>query len=161
MTNWGKWIWGTLAALALSITTHAASPPKPSSKAAPVATPVTRESPMAAAKHLIFPMSKGSLIEVESYIAETNFYEIKDVVYYGQGPWYTTPEQLVRAVHALNLERVTRQPLSIVNNQYTTDEVMMLAAGPGRPRALRPTSKPGAAVKKPVGKATPPAVKMK
>ena len=154
------WIWTTLVAFTLSLGTHAAAPAKTSAKAAPPTKTVTRESPMAAAKHLIFPMSKGSLIEVEDYIAETNFYEIKDVVYYGQGPWYTTPEQLARAVHALSLDRITRQPLSVVNNQYTTDEVMMLAAGPGRPRALRPKPKPKATTKKPVGK-TPPSVKKK
>ncbi len=99
---------------------------------------------------LIFPMSANTLIEVEAYDAQTKFYQIKDVVLYGQGPWYTTAVQLAKAVHALNLARITRSPTSVVLNQYTTDEVMMVAAGPGKPPAVRPK-----AVKKSAPKAKP------
>jgi hypothetical protein len=96
---------------------------------------------------LIFPMSANTLIEVEAYDAQTKFYQIKDVVLYGQGPWHTTAAQLAKAVHALNLARITRSPTSIVLNQYTTDEIMMVAAGPGKPPAVRPKPAPRAVPK--------------
>ncbi|HMN67502.1 MAG TPA: hypothetical protein PKC28_03090 [Bdellovibrionales bacterium] len=72
------------------------------------------------------PMDANTLVEIEAYLQKENVFEITEVENPGQGRWYATAENLVKAVPALKLDRVKKDPNSIVKNQYKTDNVMMI-----------------------------------
>lgn len=85
-----------------------------------------------------------TLIEVQSYDAKSDTYEIVVPGYQGQGPIITTPEDLVKAIPTLSLKRVEADPSSVVKNQYTIDKklvYLMPEAVAKRKAKLSPDSK--------------------
>lgn len=78
------------------------------------------------AKQKPFPMSASAVIEVDLWDPATQTYELTLLEAPGQGPLIATPEEMARTIKALNLDKIKRNPTSIVKNQYKTDKVMML-----------------------------------
>lgn len=75
------------------------------------------------------PMHKSQvLIEVGSYQESSNTYEIIDVKLRGQGPFYATMDDLVKSVPSLKMDRLKKNPQSIVSNQYQIDVPLRLLA---------------------------------
>jgi hypothetical protein len=73
-----------------------------------------------------FPMKSKEMVEVLSYDPVKKVYAISNLTYWGQGPIYVTPEDLAKAIPTLNLDRILRDPNSILTNQYLTDRPMMI-----------------------------------
>jgi len=71
-------------------------------------------------------MDSGATITIDSWDPETKTFEVTYLEYPAQGPLITTPEHLAKAIKALNLERIKRDPKSIVETQFTTDKDMVL-----------------------------------
>lgn len=67
------------------------------------------------------PFMKGVMVEIKSYDADTQTFEVASPEFTGEGESYVTPEGLKKGLHSLDLSRIKSDPQSIVGNQYKTD----------------------------------------
>ncbi len=65
-------------------------------------------------------------IVIKSYDPVTQTYEIEDTTYPAQGPLIVTPEVLKKCVEAISLDKIRRDPTSVIGNNYVTDKWMFL-----------------------------------
>lgn len=70
-------------------------------------------------------MDPKVLIDIESYDPTSQTFEITDLKYPAQGPLILTPEELVKCIPSLDIERVRRAPTSVIHEQYQTEREMM------------------------------------
>lgn len=68
-----------------------------------------------------FTMDGGQVIEIKRYIAGRDLFELENVEYYGQGPLFTTPEEISRCIAAVDAKKISRRPQSFVGKIFKTD----------------------------------------
>ncbi len=86
-------------------------------------------------------MASGTTITIDTYDPVTKTFELTYLEFPAQGPLITTAPELAKAIKALNLERIKRNPTSILESQYTTDKELVLLL-PEQVEALKPKVKP-------------------
>lgn len=69
-------------------------------------------------------MDPKVLIDIESYDKASQTYKIIDLKYPGQGPLIATPDELARCISTIKLDRIRREPTSIVKTEYQTEKQM-------------------------------------
>jgi hypothetical protein len=80
------------------------------------------------------PVQAPLTVEIKSYDKAHRLYEVVEAKMEGQGPWYATASSLAKAIDAIQLKKIRRNPSSIVGNEYTTDHVLVLLP----PDVIRP-----------------------
>ena len=85
-------------------------------------------------------MDSGATITIDSYDPETKTYELTYLEFPAQGPLITTAAHLAKSIKAINLERIKRNPTSVLTNQFTTDKDLVLLL-PEQVDALKPKAK--------------------
>lgn len=84
--------------------------------------PGTKEAPDPA----ILQLDPGEQIQVRAYHEDTDTYRIALPHNPTAAPMDVTPESLARAVKAVSLKRMRRDPSLVVGNEYVTDHYLVL-----------------------------------